>query len=219
MKTVCKKLLCLMLVAMMLVSAVPYAFADDAVVEEPVNVPVSVTLDGDVINSSKTLTVNPGESLVLDEAAAMAQLRDQEGRAFESWSNSNGETVTGNALPYEWVKEQADYSLTINLVSTNNDPSEEPEEPSEEPEDPSEEPSEDPSEEPSEDVADTIYFNNELGGKVYTRSFENGEEVEDLPAGVNVKGYDFKGWFSKKNGKGEELENGDVWYDGMPTTY
>ena len=86
MKTVCKKLLCLMLVAMMLVSAVPYAFADDAVVEEPVNVPVSVTLDGDVINSSKTLTVNPGESLVLDEAAAMAQIRNQHlGFVFQSF--------------------------------------------------------------------------------------------------------------------------------------
>jgi len=145
----------------------------------------------------------------------MSKIRDTEGRAFSAWINASGKNVTGNNLSYAWLAEHIDgYSLTIALVSTNDDPVVEPEEPSEEPEEPSEEP-----EEPSEDAAATIYFNNELGGKVYTRTFENGEEVEDLPAGVNVKNHDFKGWYSKRDGKGQKLSEGDTWYDGMPTTY
>jgi len=116
MKTVCKKLLCLMLVAMMLVSAVPFAFA----AEEAIKVPVSVTMNGEVINSNKFLTVD-AEGVVLDEALAMSMIEKPQGRAFASWTNSNGKTVTGNALSYDWVKKQEGYSLTINLVSATND--------------------------------------------------------------------------------------------------
>ena len=56
MKTVCKKLLCLMLVAMMLVSAVPFAFAADTVVCEEHNKEVRRNPDYDVIGDCVTPT-------------------------------------------------------------------------------------------------------------------------------------------------------------------
>ena len=112
MKTVCKKLLCLMLVAMMLISAVPFAFAAGEV-----TVKVSVTKDGSVIAENKKIVLAEGESVTLTKDLAMSKINKPAGMEFESWTNSNGETVTGNALPYEWVKDQADYSLTINMIS------------------------------------------------------------------------------------------------------
>lgn len=205
MKTVCKKLLSLMLVAMLLVSAIPFASADELAID----VPVFVTIDGEAINTQKTLTVTEA-GVVLDEATAMGMIRDSEGRAFSSWTNASGKTVTGYTLSYEWLAEHIEgYSLTINLVSAAA------EEPTEAP---TEEPTEEPTETPTE-ATTTVYFNNELAGKVYTRAFENGEEVEDLPGGVNVKGYDFKGWYSGKNGTGSKLVNGDTWYSGKADTY
>ena len=194
MKTVCKKLLCLMLVAMMLVSAIPFAYAAEG---DANNLFIQIYLD----NEPCTDTGSASAPVVVGETYSAAQII---GFAEDLYPHYFTENVTASA---EAVTAEDGIIGTVVYLTTV----EEPEEPSEEPED--------PSEEPSEDVADTIYFNNELGGKVYTRSFENGEEVEDLPAGVNVKGHKFEGWFSKKNGKGEELENGDVWYDGMPTTY
>lgn len=186
MKTVCKKLLCLMLVAMMLISAVPFAFADDDVVtEEPVTVHVAVTLDGEVINDNKSLTVNPGQSLVLDEATAMAQIRDKEGREFASWTNSNDETVTGNALPYEWVKEQENYSLTINLVSAE--------------------------EETEPEVTTyilTFYYLDAEGNPVGVEAeIENNEKIS-LPTIPLVNGKDFLYW---KDGKGNQVDANTVW--------
>lgn len=112
MKTVCKKLLCLMLVAMMLISAVPFAFAAGEV-----TVKVSVTKDGSVIADNKKIDLAEGESVTLTKDLAMSKINKPAGMEFESWTNSNGEIVTGNALPYEWVKDQVDYSLTINMIS------------------------------------------------------------------------------------------------------
>ena len=56
MKTVCKKLFCLMLVALMLVSAVPFAFAADVVVCEEHNKEVKRNPDYDVIGDCVTPT-------------------------------------------------------------------------------------------------------------------------------------------------------------------
>lgn len=69
MKTVCKKLLCLMLVAMMLVSAVPFAFASETALFW-----VEIRVDG-VGQTSKQLTlpVNPDEDTIVAYAKADAE--------------------------------------------------------------------------------------------------------------------------------------------------
>ena len=72
MKTVCKKLLCLMLVAMMLISAVPFAFATDAV---PNNLYIQIYLDGAPCTDtgSETETVEIGKTYTADEVIGFAK--------------------------------------------------------------------------------------------------------------------------------------------------
>ena len=194
MKTVCKKLLCLMLVAMMLISAVPFAFADEAA--ETALFWIEIRVDGEGKASKQvTMPVNPDADTVL----AYAKMDDVWGSYFTEYADCEVA-----------VEELAATSAAVNFL-TADEPADEP----------TEEPTEKPTEKPTEAPADeaVVYFNNTMAGKVYTREFENGEEVEDLPAGVNVKGYDFKGWFSKEGGKGQKLTEADIWYDGMATTY
>lgn len=195
MKTVCKKLLCLMLVAMMLVSAIPFASATEAA------------------EVGYWYVVHNEEGETLGQFSVILPTGTEITDAMVAEAKANPAIAQFFAEPYELVstdKQNADAEAcrTLFIVKLVEE------------EEPTEEPTEAPTEAPTEEPAETvIYFNNEKAGKVYTRAFENGEEVEDLPGGVNVKGYDFKGWYSEKGGKGQKLVEGDTWYDGMPDTY
>ena len=116
MKTVCKKLLSLMLVAVLLVSAVPMMASADG---QPIHVPVTVYINGEQNNKGKELTVNPDETIVLNEALAMGMLKDKDGRSLDKWVNGNGEDVTNGSISYKWLSTEATgYSLSMYLNET-----------------------------------------------------------------------------------------------------
>ena len=144
MKTVCKKLLSLMLVAILLISAVPMAFATDGgltmgelttgevtpglpdpkVEAEPVVVKVRVNLDGKMINDSKSITLNEGEQKDLTKELAESMINDMTGREFVKWSSTSSENLNGQFISYEWASQNAkgDYRLIINLKSKTTTP-------------------------------------------------------------------------------------------------
>ncbi len=218
MKTVFKKMLSLVLVAMLLVTAIPFqamaAEDNDETTQEPIVVPVIVTLDGEVINSSKSITVNPGESYTLNEETAMAQITKPEGRAFESWSSTNKGPFTEGSVSYGWLTKDAPegYTLTINLVSTSSTPSEPtPSEPT--PSEPT------PSEPEDDNTTANLYVNGEkIGEAVFNK---NGKLISCTEA-PSIKGKSFQGWFSKENGEGYEMYKnmgGKVIYDNYYAYY
>lgn len=86
-------------------------------------------------------------------------------------------------------------------------------------EDPEPTESTDPSE--STEPAETDYeltFINTLTGSTIVLTVEDGK-VPELPEAGAVKGYDFIGWFSSRNGTGTRLAQGDTWYADMATTW
>lgn len=113
MKMVCKKLLSLVLVALMLVSAVPFQASAAGSVE----VPVTVYINDEAVNTSKTLKVD-GSGVVLDESLAMTMLKNTENRTFVKWMNDSGEVVTGNSLSSDWVDSHPGYALSLYLSET-----------------------------------------------------------------------------------------------------
>ena len=113
MKMVCKKLLSLVLVALMLVSAVPF----QASAAGSVKVPVTVYINDEAVNTSKTLTVD-GSGVVLDESLAMSMLKNTENRTFVKWMNGSGEVVTGKSLSSDWVASHSGYALSLYLSET-----------------------------------------------------------------------------------------------------
>lgn len=113
MKMVCKKLLSLVLVALMLVSAVPFQASAAGSVE----VPVTVYINDEAVNTSKTLTVDDS-GVVLDESLAMTMLKNTENRKFVKWMNNSNEDVTGNSLDSDWVDSNPGYSLSLYLSET-----------------------------------------------------------------------------------------------------
>ncbi len=113
MKMVCKKLLSLVLVALMLVSAVPFQASAAGSVE----VPVTVYINDEAVNTSKTLTVD-GSGVVLDESLAMSMLKNTENRTFVKWMNGSGEVVTGKSLSSDWVDSHSGYALSLYLSET-----------------------------------------------------------------------------------------------------
>ena len=91
MKTVCKKLLCLMLVAMLLVSAVPAAFADEA---ETVDITINLKLnDSNDVVDTKVFTAIKGDLVYPGRLAQMKYWNSYEFKAF--WSSATGETYEG----------------------------------------------------------------------------------------------------------------------------
>lgn len=113
MKMVCKKLLSLVLVALMLVSAVPFQASAAGSVE----VPVTVYINDEAVNTSKTLKVDDS-GVVLDESLAMTMLKNTENRKFVKWMNNSNEDVTGNSLDSDWVDSNPGYSLSLYLSET-----------------------------------------------------------------------------------------------------
>ena len=151
MKNTLKKLLCMAMAIMLLVSAVPvFAAAEGEGGDAPITVPVNVYVGSKCY--PKSIIVAPDSEITLTEDYAMngSGLVTMSGHTFNGWTNPAGEPATGNALPYSWVKEQGDgYFLNLYLDQDGSEPSSEPTEPSSEPTEPSSEPTE-PSSEPTE---------------------------------------------------------------------
>ena len=118
MKTVMKKLLSLALVAILLVSAVP--FRADATETNVYKIPVTVYINNvNQSNYNKTLTVKEGETLYLTEALALSLLKNTDGRSLDHWASSNKENIpAGQDLPYAWLMENypdGGYALSLYL--------------------------------------------------------------------------------------------------------
>ena len=217
MKTVCKKLLCLMLVAMMLVSAIPAAFAtgDEAgdVVEEPIVVKVRVDKDGETINDKKSITIDPDETVYLDETLAKELINDWTDRVYVGWASTGSANAT--KISYGWAVENVtdDYRLIINLTAAGNqDPVD--------PDDGDDDNTQNPPEDNEPETNPTLYnlkFVSKYDETQYV-TVEDGDEV-DVPAGKDVYQKDFKGWYTGENGTGDRLRDGDVWEEGDAQTY
>ena len=122
MKTVCKKLLCLMLVAMMLVSAVPFAFATEG---ETALFWIEVRVNGEGKDSKQvTMPVNPDADTVL----AYAKLDDVWGSYFTEYADYEAK-----------VEELAAGSAAVNFVKAE-EPEQKPEQKPEEDKKPEQKP-------------------------------------------------------------------------------
>ena len=115
MKTVCKKLLCLMLVAMMLVSAVPFAFADG----DALYVDVHVVEDGVGKGIAGQLKVDGPVALTEALAKAMVNMTNRE---FLGWANDSDDDVTGGSLTNDsWLSDSLNdgYYLVVKVAATS----------------------------------------------------------------------------------------------------
>ena len=107
MKKVCKKLLSLMLVAVLLATAIPF---QALAAEDSIDVQVKIYVNGEAKDGTKKLTVDES-GVKLDDATAMGLLNNTNNREFLRWENNSGTVVTGNELTYNWLKGQEGYSL------------------------------------------------------------------------------------------------------------
>ena len=89
MKNTMKKLLSLVLVAMLLVCAVPF---QAAAAEEAENLTVKTYVDGKYV-TDKHVSVNPGESLTLTKELAETLVEDN--KEFVKWTNMKDDETTG----------------------------------------------------------------------------------------------------------------------------
>lgn len=199
-----KKLMSLLLVVAMLVCAIPFqVFADEV---DPDTAPVTVTVKVVVGEKTynKSITVSADSAVVLTEEYAMSTsglVTNTATKDFAGWFNPDGDEVTGNELPYAWVKDEVannGYFLTLKLT-----PKTAPTEPAET------EPTET---EPTE--TDPVLITRVTlmkGDKVFSVvPVEEGKAIE-LPTPEVSKGQYFKGWYSEPNGKGERIYSGLSW--------
>ena len=106
MKNTMKKLLSLVLVAMLLVCAVPFQAA--ATEADAKTVKVNVYVD-DVLTADKTITVKPGESVTLTKELGESLVKPD--KAFVKWTGASGNEANGQVIPYEKIP--ADYSVNL----------------------------------------------------------------------------------------------------------
>lgn len=106
MKNTMKKLLSLVLVAMLLVCAVPFQAA--ATEADAKTVKVNVYVD-DVLTTDKTITVKSGESITLNEELAKSLVKSD--KAFVKWTGASGNEANGQVIPYEKIP--ANYSVNL----------------------------------------------------------------------------------------------------------
>lgn len=104
MKNTMKKLLSLVLVAMLLVCAVPF----QAAAAEAKTVKVNVYVD-DVLTTEKTINVESGKSITLDEELAKSLVKED--KEFVKWTGASGNEANGQVIPYEKIP--ADYSVNL----------------------------------------------------------------------------------------------------------
>ena len=100
MKNTMKKLLSLVLVAMLLVSAVPFQAA--AASTETVKVPVHVYIDGTPSTTTKEISLNPGQEVTLNEEVALSLLTKND-KEFVQWTDRDGNKTSGT-IDYEGAK-------------------------------------------------------------------------------------------------------------------
>ena len=216
MKTVCKKLFSLMLVAILLVSAVP--FQAMAAGTETISVPVSVYINGEY-KSPKSLPVG-ADGVVLDAALAMSLIRDQEGRSFVKWTNNSGNDVSGKPLAFDWLQENLDgYSLNIYLTeetgattaaTTEETTTATTEAPSE---GTTEAPSEGTTEAPAESYVVTFDANGgtigNTGAETMTKTVKYGSQIGNQMPEATRPGYTLAGWYDED---GKLIEAGAYYY-------
>ena len=109
MKNTMKKLLSLVLVAMLLVCAVPFQAAATEASVEKLNVKVYV--DG-VYNTDKQIDVKPGESLTLTKELAETMIKSD--KEFVKWTNMKDEETTG-PISYDNLKKANANGYYVNL--------------------------------------------------------------------------------------------------------
>ena len=183
MKSAMKKLLSLVLVAMLLVSAVPFQAAADEGSEAKAKVTVYVTIDGEKVDTTKYLEVGEADEITLTDELAMSMIRDKDGREFVSWTNSEGTVVTGNALPKSWIDAQGEgYFLTVNLKTT-------------------------PAPAPTYKLTLNANGGTFADGSTKEYSYESGEKVALSGLTIPTRaGYYFAGWFAEAAGGREVTE-------------
>lgn len=103
-----KKLLSLVLVAMLLVCAVPF---QAAAAEEAENLTVKTYVDGKYV-TDKHVSVNPGESLTLTKELAETLVEDN--KEFVKWTNMKDEETTG-PISYDNLKKANANGYYVNL--------------------------------------------------------------------------------------------------------
>lgn len=108
MKNTMKKLLSLVLVAMLLVCAVPF---QAAAAEEAENLTVRTFVDGKYV-TDKHVSVNPGESLTLTKELAETLVEDN--KEFVKWTNMKDEETTG-PISYDNLKKANANGYYVNL--------------------------------------------------------------------------------------------------------
>lgn len=108
MKNTMKKLLSLVLVAMLLVCAVPF---QAAAAEDAENLTVKTYVDGKYV-TDKYVHVKPGESLTLTKELAETHIEDN--KEFVKWTNMDGEETTG-PISYDNLKKANAKGYYVNL--------------------------------------------------------------------------------------------------------
>lgn len=108
MKNTMKKLLSLVLVAMLLVCAVPF---QAAAAEEAENLTVKTYVDGKYV-ADKHVSVNPGESLTLTKELAETMIKSD--KEFVKWTNMKDEETTG-PISYDNLKKANANGYYVNL--------------------------------------------------------------------------------------------------------
>lgn len=116
-----KKLLSLLLVVMLLVSAIPFqVFAKTAHEDGSIDVPVVVKVGTNTYN--KSITIPADTNVTLDENYAMdpttGLVTNPSDKVFNAWYSSTAtEPVTDKELSYAWLRDEApeNYSLTLVL--------------------------------------------------------------------------------------------------------
>ena len=100
MKNTMKKLLSLVLVAMLLVCAIPFQAA--AASTETVKVPVKVYIDGTLSNATKEISLNPGDKITLNEEVALSLLTKND-KEFVRWTDRDDKETSGT-INYDGAK-------------------------------------------------------------------------------------------------------------------
>mgnify|MGYP000000537613 FL=1 len=111
MKNTMKKLLSLVLVAMLLVCAVPFQAA--AAEADAKTVKVNVYVD-DVLTADKTLTVKPGESVTLTKELGESLVKPD--KAFVKWTGASGNDATDVTIKYDKITDGYYLNLYVKKV-------------------------------------------------------------------------------------------------------
>lgn len=116
MKSAMKRFLCLTLVVMMMVTAIPFAASAEGGIPVPVTV---VDVDNSANAWDHTIEVPEGGYVTLDENLANGMIGG--GYTYVGWYNGS-RNVSGKPLSYEWLAQQSGYSLTLAVKAPAQNP-------------------------------------------------------------------------------------------------